>query len=99
MAGEAEERILERLQDTVLRNTQERIKRPIFSTQCNITIIGDYLDIIIPLNSKLYTKVVELLIRGVVDLGVKINGSSVHNLLSRSIVNKLGLLIYFGKSI
>ena len=99
MAREAEERTLGRLQAIVPRNTQERIKKPIASTQCSTTIIGDHLDAMTPLHSKLYTKAPALSTRGIADLGVKIDGNSVHNLLPRSIASRLGLPIHFGKNI
>jgi hypothetical protein len=47
----------------------------------------------------LYTKATVLSIRGIVELGVKINGSSVHNLLPQSIASRLRLPLHFGKSI
>jgi hypothetical protein len=50
-------------------------------------------------NHMLYTKAAVLSIRGVVELGVKINRSSVHNLLPRSIASRLRLPLYFSKSI
>lgn len=53
-------------------------------------------------NSKriLYTKATIALRRRTVDLGrVKIDGDSVHNLLPRSVVNELGLSLYFGGTI
>jgi len=47
----------------------------------------------------LYTKATVLSIRGIVELGVKIDGSSVHNLLPWSIASRLCLPLHFGKSI
>jgi hypothetical protein len=50
-------------------------------------------------NHMLYTKAAVLSTRGVVELGVKIDGSSEHNLLPWSIANRLRLTLHFGKSI
>lgn len=47
----------------------------------------------------LYTKAAALSTRGIVELGVKIDGSSVHNLLPRSMASRLCLPLHFGKSI
>jgi hypothetical protein len=47
----------------------------------------------------LYTKAAVLLIKGIVELGVKIDKSSVHNLLPRSIASRLCLPLHFSKSI
>lgn len=47
----------------------------------------------------LCTKAAVLSRRGMVELGVKIDGRSLHNLLPRSIASRLRLHLYFGKSI
>jgi hypothetical protein len=51
-------------------------------------------------NHKLYIKAAIVLARGIVELTrVKIDGSSLHNLLPRSIARKLGLPLHFGGSV
>jgi phage-related baseplate assembly protein len=50
-------------------------------------------------NYILYTKAAVPSTRGVVELGVKIDGSSVNNLLPQSIASRLRLLLHFGKNI
>jgi hypothetical protein len=51
-------------------------------------------------NHKLYTKAAIVSTRGIVELTrVKIDGTSQHNLLSRSIARKLGLPLHFGDSV
>ena len=116
-----DERDLERLEATIPRDTQERMIRPVASTQRNTAIIGDHLDAALRedaallqrlqdcsngmsnFNSRryymLYTKAAALSTRRIVELGVKIDGSSVHNLLPRSIASRLRLPLHFGDSI
>jgi hypothetical protein len=51
-------------------------------------------------NHKLYTKAAIISARGIVELTrVKIDGTSLHNLLPRSIARKLGLPLHFGGSV
>ena len=50
-------------------------------------------------NYMLYTKAAVLSTQGIVELGVKIDGSSVRNLLLRSIASRLRLPLFLGKSI
>ncbi|KAH8163698.1 hypothetical protein CIB48_g4563 [Xylaria polymorpha] len=51
-------------------------------------------------NHKLYTKAAIISARGIVELTrVKIDGTSQHNLLPRSIARKLGLPLHFGDSV
>ena len=50
-------------------------------------------------NHMMYTKAAVLSARGIVGLGVKIDRSSVHNLLPRSLASRLRLPLHFGKSI
>jgi hypothetical protein len=47
----------------------------------------------------LYTKAAVLSTRGILELGVKIDGISIHNLLPRSMASTLRLPLHFGKSI
>ena len=103
------------------RDAQERMIRPVASTQRNTAIIGDHLDAALREDAALlqrlqdcpnsmsnfdsrryymlYTKAAVLSTRGIVELGVKIDGSSIYNLLPRSIASRLYLPLHFGDSI